>query len=96
MSMFGKIFLHRLPIHRPGLAVPEFLERVGDGVIIVQHVVASIALGLLCPGYEAIPVTALAHLALADVVVCGDAGHRRVVGQAHQVLAQDHEAVVEV
>lgn len=94
--MLGKIFLHRLPVPRPGLTVRELLEGVGDGVVIVQHVEACVTLRLLCPGYEAVPVTTQAHLALADVVVCGDAGHRRVIGQAHQILAQDHEAVVKV
>ncbi len=64
--------------------------------VIAGHLEARFTLGTLRPGNERIPVFAFALLPVADLVPFLYGWHGRVVGPAHDILAEDVEAVVDV
>lgn len=54
------------------------------------------AVGIACPGNQAIPVAALHKLVVSDSVRLVERPHQSIVGLAHDVLPHRVEAMVQV
>ena len=96
MSPQLKILIGNRPVRRALIAICKLLERVRHLAIVAQHTEACVPLGLLRPRDQPVPIAALPHLAVPNLVEFVYGRHRRIIGEAHEVLPQRVDAVVEV
>ncbi len=96
MSPLLKILIGNRPVRRAFIAKRELLERVRHAAVVAQHAEACVPLGLLRPRDQPVPIAALPDLAVPNLVEFVYGRHRRIIGEAHEVLPQRVDAVVEV
>lgn len=96
MTVFCKVLFSYGEILRVSIAKRKLLQRVRHLTIVIEHAITSVPFRLLRPRYQLFPVPALPHLPIANMVDGVDGRHRGIICEAHEVLTQGVEAVVEV
>ena len=96
MAVPAEILLHDRIVRRIRRAMGVLLQSVRHGPVVGKKLEAGVVVWMVGPRDELVPIPALHDLIVTDNVwlVCGR--HGRVVGFAHEVLAEHVEAVVDV